>query len=77
MHKQLKKELARNMAEAKADVEKTEKDLANAKHGISSKGAEVSTLKGQVKCVLVRLCFFVCMFVFVCVFLFVCVCVCV
>ena len=48
IHKQLKEDLAK----AKADVEKTEKDLADAKHGISSKGAEVSTLKEQVKCVL-------------------------
>jgi hypothetical protein len=58
IHKQLKEDLAK----AKADVEKTEKDLADAKHGISSKGAEVSTLKEQVKCVLGHLCLFAGMF---------------
>jgi hypothetical protein len=64
IHKQLKKELARNMAEAKADVEKTEKDLADAKNVITSKDSEVST---------VHLCVYVC----ICVFFFVRVCVCV
>jgi hypothetical protein len=56
-HKQLKEDLAK----AKADVEKTEKDLADAKNVITCKGSEVSTLKEQVKCVLRHLCLFVCM----------------
>ena len=43
-HKQLKKETARNMAKAKADVEKTEKDLADAKDVITSKESEASTV---------------------------------
>ena len=48
IHKQFKEDLAK----AKADIEKTEKDLADAKHVITSKGSDVSTLKEQVKCVL-------------------------
>jgi hypothetical protein len=36
-----------------ADVEKTEKGLADAKNVITSKDCEVSTLKEQVQCVLV------------------------
>ena len=57
MHKQLKEELAKAMA----DVEKTEKGLADAKNVITSKDCEVSTLKEQVQCVLVlaHCCFFV------------------
>ena len=34
-----------------ADVEKTEKGLADAKNVITSKQSEISTLKEQVKCV--------------------------
>ena len=44
------------MAKAKADVEKTEKGLADAKNVITSKDCEVSTLKEQVQCVLAHLC---------------------
>ena len=58
IHKQLKEDLVK----AKTDIEKTEKDLADAKHVITSKGSEVSTLKEQVKCVLGYLWLFVCMF---------------
>ena len=58
MHKQLKEELAK----AKADVEKTEKGLADAKGVITSKDCEVSTLKEQVQCVLAHFCLFVRMF---------------
>ena len=42
-----------------ADVEKTEKGLADAKNVITSKDCEVSTLKEQVQCVLAHLCLFV------------------
>ena len=55
MHKQLKEELAK----AKADIEKTEKGLADAKGVITSKDCEVSTLKEQVQCVLAHCCLFV------------------
>jgi hypothetical protein len=52
MHKQLKEDVAK----AKADVEKTEKSLADAKNVITSKDCEVSTLKEQVQCVLAHCC---------------------
>ena len=44
------------MAKAKADVEKTEKGLADANNVITSKDCEVSTLKEQVQCVSALLC---------------------
>ena len=40
IHKQLKEDLAK----AKADIEKTEKDLADAKNCVTSKDSEVLTV---------------------------------
>ena len=52
-------QLKEDVAKAKADVEKTEKGLADAKSVITSKDCEVPTLKEQVQCVLAHFCLFV------------------
>ena len=61
-------QLKEESAKAKADVEKTEKGLADAKNVITSKDSEIQSKdsqiqswKEQVKCVWVHFFFFVCL----------------